>query len=168
MSNHILNLECRSSVDSPHKGQWHGAKMFSLICAWTNTWANNRDAGGLRRYRVHYDVTVMELNIKMESSHIKSLIEFIHVIVTITSSHSIRVHNITTYDIWWSIFLLLITETFTICWLFITKSLLSFGESYSVIIAGMSLLKSLRHYRNIPVNVVITGKSAVTGIILII
>ena len=135
--------------------------MFSLICAWTNTWANNRDAGGLRRYRVHYDVTVMELNIKMESSHIKSLIEFIHVIVTITSSHSIRLHNITTYNIWWSIFLLLFTETFTICWLFITKSLLSFGESYSVIIAEMSLLESFRHYRNIPVNVVITGKSAV-------
>ena len=24
----------RSPVDSPHKGQWHGALMFSLICAW--------------------------------------------------------------------------------------------------------------------------------------
>ena len=41
---------------SPHKGQWRGAMMFSLICTWTN---GNRDAGGLRRHRAHYDVTVM-------------------------------------------------------------------------------------------------------------
>ena len=25
-----------SPVDFPHKGQWRGAFMFSLICAWTN------------------------------------------------------------------------------------------------------------------------------------
>ena len=31
----------RSPVDSPHKGQWHGALMFSLIWAWTNSWVNN-------------------------------------------------------------------------------------------------------------------------------
>ena len=31
----------------------------SLICAWTNGWINNRDAGDLRRHRTHYDVTVM-------------------------------------------------------------------------------------------------------------
>ena len=29
----------RSPVDSPHKGQWRGTLMFSLICAWTNSWA---------------------------------------------------------------------------------------------------------------------------------
>ena len=33
--------------------------MFSLICAWTNDWANHRDASDLRRHRAHYDVTVM-------------------------------------------------------------------------------------------------------------
>ena len=49
----------RSSVDSPHKGQWRGALMFSLICARTNGWANNRDAGDVRLHRTHYDVTVM-------------------------------------------------------------------------------------------------------------
>ena len=44
----------------PHtKGQWRGALMFSLIYAWTNAWVNNREAGDLRRYRVHFDVTVM-------------------------------------------------------------------------------------------------------------
>ena len=46
-------------VDSPLKGQWRGALMFSLICAWTNGWANNRDAGELRRDRFYHDVTVM-------------------------------------------------------------------------------------------------------------
>ena len=51
----------RSSVNSPYKGQWREALMFSLICAWTKCWANNRDAGGLKRHRAHYDVTVVRL-----------------------------------------------------------------------------------------------------------
>ena len=37
----------------------NGTLMFSLICAWTNGWVNNQDAGDLRRHRDHYDVTVM-------------------------------------------------------------------------------------------------------------
>ena len=49
----------RSPVNSPHKGQWCGALMFSLICVWINGWVNNREAGDLRRYGAHYDVTVM-------------------------------------------------------------------------------------------------------------
>ena len=49
----------RSLVYSLHKGQWRGALMFSLICTWTNGRANDRNAGDLRRYRAHYDVTVM-------------------------------------------------------------------------------------------------------------
>ena len=49
----------RSPVNSPHKGQWRGALMFSLICVWINGWVNNREAGNLRRYRAHYDVIVM-------------------------------------------------------------------------------------------------------------
>ena len=44
---------------SPHKGQRRGALMFSLICAWINSWINNREAGDLRRHRAHYDATVM-------------------------------------------------------------------------------------------------------------
>ena len=47
-----------------HKVQWHGALMFSLICAWTNSWANNGDAGDLRRYRGHYDVVIMILEFR--------------------------------------------------------------------------------------------------------
>ena len=46
-------------ANSPHKRQWRGALMFSLICAWTNSWVNNGNAGDLRRYCAHYDVTVM-------------------------------------------------------------------------------------------------------------
>ena len=49
----------RSPVNSPHKGQWRGALMFSLICAWINGWVNNGEAGDLRCHRAHYDVTVM-------------------------------------------------------------------------------------------------------------
>ena len=49
----------RSPVNSPHKGQWRGALIFSLIGGWMNDWVNNREAGDLRRYRAHYDVSVM-------------------------------------------------------------------------------------------------------------
>ena len=50
----------RWPVNSPHKGQWHGALMFCLICAGTNGWINNGDAGDLRWHRA-YDATVMNL-----------------------------------------------------------------------------------------------------------
>ena len=49
----------RSPANSSHRGQWRGALVLSLICAWTNGWVNNRDAGDLRCHRSHYDVTVM-------------------------------------------------------------------------------------------------------------
>ena len=50
----------RSPVNSPHKGQWRGALMFSLICTWINIGVNNREAVDLRRHRAHYDVIVMQ------------------------------------------------------------------------------------------------------------
>ena len=43
----------------PHKDQWRGALMFSLIYAWRNGWVNNQCTGDLRRHRAHYDVTAM-------------------------------------------------------------------------------------------------------------
>ena len=49
----------RWPVNSPHKCQWRGALIFSLIWAWINGWVNNRKAGCLRRHRAHYAVTVM-------------------------------------------------------------------------------------------------------------
>ena len=51
----------RSSVNSPHKGQWRWALMFSLSCVWINDWVNSREAGDLRRYIAHYDVIVMNI-----------------------------------------------------------------------------------------------------------
>ena len=48
-----------SPVNSPHKGKWCWALMFSLICAWINVWGNNVEVGDLGRHRAHYDVTVM-------------------------------------------------------------------------------------------------------------
>ena len=50
----------RSPVNFPHKGQWRGALMFSLICAWINGRVNNGEAGDLRRHSAHYDVIVMK------------------------------------------------------------------------------------------------------------
>ena len=35
----------RSPVNSPHKGQWREALMFSLICVWINGWVNFGMAG---------------------------------------------------------------------------------------------------------------------------
>ena len=46
----------RSPVNSPHKGQWRGALMFTLI--W-HGWVNNRETSDLRRHRAYYDVIIM-------------------------------------------------------------------------------------------------------------
>ena len=51
----------RWPVNSPHKGQWRGALMFSLMCVWINGWVNNRKAGDLRRHRGHYDVIFLDI-----------------------------------------------------------------------------------------------------------
>ena len=49
----------RFPVNSPHKGQWRGPLMLSLICGRINDWVNNHKAGDLRRNRAHYDISVM-------------------------------------------------------------------------------------------------------------
>ena len=54
----------RSPVNSPHKGQWRGALMFTLIGSRINGWVSNREAGDLRRHRAHYDVTVMQMQFR--------------------------------------------------------------------------------------------------------
>ena len=53
----------RSLVNSPHKGQWRGALVFSLIRAWINGWVNNRDTGDLRCHRDSYDIIGMPYNL---------------------------------------------------------------------------------------------------------
>ena len=59
----------RVPVNSLHKGQWRGALMFSLICAWRNDWVNIREAGDLRPYSAHYDVTVTGIRMQMITAH---------------------------------------------------------------------------------------------------
>ena len=49
----------QSPVNTPNKGQWRRTLLFSLICVWTNGWANHRDTSNLRCHRAHYDVIVM-------------------------------------------------------------------------------------------------------------
>ena len=56
----------RSPVNSPHKGQWRGTLMFSLIYAWIIGWVNNGEAGDRRRHGAHYDVT--EISFKSVNS----------------------------------------------------------------------------------------------------
>ena len=74
----------RSPVNSPHKDQWRGALMLHLICVSINGWANNREAGELRRHRAHYDVTVMimsltsTINIKENRPHINTSSMVVH------------------------------------------------------------------------------------------
>ena len=63
-----------SPVNSPHKGQWRRALMFSLICVWINGWVNNREAGDLRRYCGHYEVIVMYQSL-MDSPHKGSIMQ---------------------------------------------------------------------------------------------
>ena len=63
----------RSSVNSPHNGQWRGALMFSLIGVWINGWVNNREAGDFRRYRAHYDDIVMQ-NEKVRWSNLQAIV----------------------------------------------------------------------------------------------
>ena len=55
----------RSLVNSPHKGQWRGALMFSLICARINAWVTNRKAGDLTCHHAHYDVILMISSVRI-------------------------------------------------------------------------------------------------------
>ena len=61
----------RSPVNSPHKGQWRGALILSLICTWINGWVNNGEAGDLIRHRVRYDVIVMSEHISPYTKNVK-------------------------------------------------------------------------------------------------
>ena len=44
---------------SPLRGHWRGVLMFSLMCAWTNGWANHPNTGDMRRHGAYCDVIVM-------------------------------------------------------------------------------------------------------------
>ena len=57
-----------NSTNSPHKDQWRGALIISLICALTYGWVNHRNTDYLRRHRAHYDVTMMTHDIECVAS----------------------------------------------------------------------------------------------------
>ena len=67
----------RGPVNSPHKGRWRGALMFTLICARVNGWVNNGKAGDLIRYRAHYDVIVMWCRVANAQNYIARTSDFI-------------------------------------------------------------------------------------------
>ena len=76
----------RSPMNSPHKGQWRGALVFPLICAWINRWVNNREACDLRRHQAHYDVIVM--------THL----------VPLFRCHFVCVSHTLQFSLWWAAF----------------------------------------------------------------
>ena len=57
-----------------HKGQCRGVSIFSLICAWTNVWVSNRDAGDLRLHCAQYDATLLVLRTHKDMFALLSLI----------------------------------------------------------------------------------------------
>ena len=48
-----------SPVNGEFPAQRPVTRSFDVFCAWINGWANNHEAGDLRRHRVHYNVTAM-------------------------------------------------------------------------------------------------------------
>ena len=73
-----MTFKTNSSCNWARKTNWTrcGALIF-FICALTNNWAQNRDAGDLRRNRGHYDGSVMRLNVRIrfQSPWFKSCIQ---------------------------------------------------------------------------------------------
>ena len=78
----------RSPVNSPRKGQWRGALMFSLICAWINGWVNNREVGNLRHHRAHYDVIVIHIDYVLCIRCFHHTIAFTIIIYSLERNHS--------------------------------------------------------------------------------
>ena len=58
-------------MNSPYKGQWRGASIFSLIGTWINGWVNYREAGDLRRHRAHYYATPISYLHKISVSNVR-------------------------------------------------------------------------------------------------
>ena len=50
-----------SPVPGEFPAQRPVTQSFNVFYVWINGWVNNREAGDLRRYRAHYDVTEMQL-----------------------------------------------------------------------------------------------------------
>ena len=77
----------RSPVNSPHNGQWHGALIFYLICAWIKAWVNNIEAGDLRRHRTHYDVIVMGSHCLVGNCDVLAIFPISFRIISVAQTH---------------------------------------------------------------------------------
>ena len=74
---HFVRGIHRSPVNSPHKGQWRGTLMFSLISVWINDWVNNYEASDLRRYHAHYVITVMYFRLFRDNKWVTCLFQLL-------------------------------------------------------------------------------------------
>ena len=81
VTDHLCGEFHRPPVNSLHKGQWRGALIFSLICAWISGWVNNSEAGDLGRHVAHNYVTVMKVQWHSSEGKLKphSLIAVFHI-----------------------------------------------------------------------------------------
>ena len=70
------------------------AELWFFIWAWINVWVNNREAGDLRRHRVHYDVTLMCLPHTSSANTIVVYANDIHVVYSITGTRWFNLHNV--------------------------------------------------------------------------
>ena len=84
-------------VNSPHKGQWHGALVLSLISPWINAWVNNCEAGNLRCYHAHYDVTVMGFGSPLVFHYRNAFEDVFWKTADIFAGGNINRHNLVTF-----------------------------------------------------------------------
>ena len=75
---------------SLHKGQWRRALMFTLICGRINDLVINREAGDLRRVRVHYNVIVM-IHWSLRGKQVNWVITDWHLMMTSSNGTIFRV-----------------------------------------------------------------------------
>ena len=87
----------RTPENSPHRVQWRGSLMFSLICAWANCWVNNRDAGDLRRRRDDYGVTIHYAFI-WSSYHIILSVMAYQPIMLLLTMHIAHIYSLKSYQ----------------------------------------------------------------------
>ena len=99
----------QSLVNSPHKGQWCRALMFSLTCVWINDWVNNREAHYLRGHCTHYDITAMETDLNALMLFLMLMVwKYLYSCLIISNTNmTIEINNTTqwNYIIHWFIFI---------------------------------------------------------------
>ena len=109
--------------------QRRGALMFSLICAWTNSWANNRDAGDLRCHCTHHNITVIKIK---------------------STSRSILKLELMSLKLIWAwmkfhFFLFPVSNLLYIWWNFMHVSLYFTGDNFTLVQVISSCLQATSH-----------------------